>query len=109
VTWFAFGFAGVTLMGLPPSGGFLAKWLLIDAAVTSGRWPLIAAVIAGGLLAALYVFRILARAYGPRPEPGPAAVPRTLEWIALALAFAGFAVGIEAGVIAALLAHTGAP
>lgn len=109
VTWFAFGFAGVTLMGLPPSGGFLAKWLLIDAAVSSGRWPLIAAVIAGGLLAALYVFRILARAYGPRPEPGPPPVPRTLEWIALALAFTGFAVGIEAGVIAALLAHTGAP
>lgn len=109
VTWFAFGFAGVTLMGLPPSGGFLAKWLLIDAAVASGRWPLVAAVIAGGLLAALYVFRILARAYGPRAEPAPRAVPRSLEWIALALAATGFAVGLEAGVIAALLAHTGAP
>lgn len=108
-TWFAFGFAGVTLMGLPPSGGFLAKWLLIEAAVATGRWPLIAAVIAGGLLAALYVFRILARAYRRRPAEAPAAVPRTLEWIAFGLAAAGFAVGIEAGVIAALLVHTGAP
>lgn len=105
-TWFAFGFAGVTLMGLPPSGGFLAKWLLIEAATTTGNWPLIAAVIAGGLLAALYVFRILARAYTPERGPAPPVVPQTLEWIAFGLAVAAFLVGIEAGVIAALLART---
>jgi len=34
----AFGLAGVSLVGLPPSGGFAAKWLLLSAAVASGQW-----------------------------------------------------------------------
>ena len=28
----AFALAGMTLMGLPPSAGFLAKWQIIEAA-----------------------------------------------------------------------------
>ena len=34
----AFGLAGVSLVGLPPSGGFAAKWLLLSAAVSTGQW-----------------------------------------------------------------------
>lgn len=39
----AFGVAGVSIMGLPPSGGFAAKWLLLQAAFEQGRWDLIGA------------------------------------------------------------------
>jgi multicomponent Na+:H+ antiporter subunit D len=28
----AFALAGVSIMGLPPSGGFVAKWMLLEAA-----------------------------------------------------------------------------
>ena len=40
---FAFGLAGLSLMGLPPSGGFVAKWLLLTAGRSTtanggGRW-----------------------------------------------------------------------
>jgi multicomponent Na+:H+ antiporter subunit D len=55
----AFAIGGVTLMGLPPSGGFAAKWLLLDAALRSGQWWWLPVIIAGGLLAAVYVFRVL--------------------------------------------------
>jgi formate hydrogenlyase subunit 3/multisubunit Na+/H+ antiporter MnhD subunit len=97
VTLFAFGLAGLTLMGLPPSGGFLAKWLFIDAALELGLWPLVAVVIAGGLLAAGYVFRVLRQAFLLAPEATRfQPVPASLEWTALALAAASMVLGLNA-------------
>jgi formate hydrogenlyase subunit 3/multisubunit Na+/H+ antiporter MnhD subunit len=106
LTWFAFGLAGLSLMGLPPSGGFLAKWLLIEAAILRGQWIMIVLVIASGLLAAGYVFRILSRAFRSAEQERSASlapVPRSMEWVAFALAAASVLVGIEAGAIAQLL------
>jgi len=108
LTLLAFGLAGVTLMGLPPSSGFLAKWLLIEAALDRGYWGLVVVVLAGGLLAAGYVFRVLRHAFLLAPEShAVAAVPRTLEWVAFALAAASVLLGLRgaelmqlAGVIA---------
>ena len=34
----AFGLAGLSLMGLPPSGGFIAKWLLLTCRGRRGHW-----------------------------------------------------------------------
>jgi multicomponent Na+:H+ antiporter subunit D len=55
----AFALAGVSLMGLPPSGGFLAKWLLLNAAWQHGQWWLVVVLVLGSLLAAAYLFRAL--------------------------------------------------
>lgn len=97
VTLFAFGLAGVTLMGLPPSAGFLSKWLLIERALAVGLWPLAAVILAGGLLTAAYVFKVLRHAFG-HAAPGVAyrRLPRTLEWPALWLALASMALGLHA-------------
>mgnify|MGYP001164634006 CR=1 FL=1 len=96
VTLFAFGLAGMTLMGLPPSSGFLAKWQLIDAALAQDAWTIVAVVLAGGLLAAVYVFRVLRQAFLLAPADAPlAAVPRTLEWGAFALAAASVLLGLR--------------
>ena len=108
VTLFAFALAGVSLMGLPPSGGFLAKWLLIDAALAQGQ-PWIAGVaIAGGLLAGIYVFRVLRLAFrvaaagdDETPPPRPAAL---LEWSAFLLAAASILLGLFAMPLINLLA-----
>jgi len=107
VTLFAFALAGVTLMGLPPSGGFLAKWLLIDAALLRDRWDMVILVLAGGLLAAIYVFRVLRQAFllppsgeRRRMEHRPAAI---LEWTAFALAAASILVGLRGIEIVRLL------
>jgi multicomponent Na+:H+ antiporter subunit D len=62
ITLFAFGLGGLSLMGLPPSGGFTAKWLLLQATVDSGQWLWAAIVVGGGLLAGGYVYRVLAPA-----------------------------------------------
>ncbi|MCC6070463.1 complex I subunit 5 family protein [Massilia sp. GCM10020059] len=97
VTLFAFGLAGVTLIGLPPSAGFLSKWLLIERALAAGLWPLAAVILAGGLLTAAYVFKVLRHAFG-HAAPGVAyqRLPRTLEWPALWLALASMALGLYA-------------
>ena len=47
VTFLALGLGGLSLMGLPPSGGFAAKWLLMKASIEAGQWVW-AVVMAGG-------------------------------------------------------------
>lgn len=96
VTMFAFGLAGVTLMGLPPSAGFLAKWQIIEAALAQGYWVIVVVVLAGGLLAAVYVFRVLRQAFLlPPADSVVLPVSRTLEWVAFALAAASVLLGFR--------------
>jgi formate hydrogenlyase subunit 3/multisubunit Na+/H+ antiporter MnhD subunit len=61
----AFGLAGLSLMGLPPSGGFVAKLMLLTAATETTNWSIAVAILIGGILAASYVFRVLGRAIVP--------------------------------------------
>jgi formate hydrogenlyase subunit 3/multisubunit Na+/H+ antiporter MnhD subunit len=65
---FTFALAAVSLMGLPPSGGFVAKWLLLEAALASGQWWWILVMMIGGLLSAAYLFRVLGQAFLPTPQ-----------------------------------------
>lgn len=100
---FAFALAGVSIMGLPPSGGFIGKWLLLQAALTQGRWDLVAVMLLGGLLAAAYVFKVLGTAF---TEAGvthaPRAVPAPMEWAALLLACGAILLGFLATPLLAL-------
>ena len=105
VALFAFALAGVSLMGLPPSGGFVAKWLLLRAAAAAGAWWWAAVILVGGLLTAAYVFRVLRRAFLAAP-PGARfhPVPRTLELAAFVLAAIALALGFNATATLSLLA-----
>jgi multicomponent Na+:H+ antiporter subunit D len=94
LTTFSFGLAAVSLMGLPPSGGFIAKWLLLTAAFTSGELVWAAVMLAGGLLAAIYLFRPLNRMFD---EAGPARlepVSRRRELVPMALALLAVLLGL---------------
>lgn len=54
------------------------------AALAQGYWIIAVVALAGGLLAAVYVFRVLRQAFMLAPEGrAVAAVPRALEWSAL--------------------------
>jgi multicomponent Na+:H+ antiporter subunit D len=55
----ALALASISIMGLPPSGGFVGKWLLLVVALQSGQWWWVVGVLLGGLLAAAYSFRFL--------------------------------------------------
>jgi multicomponent Na+:H+ antiporter subunit D len=118
---FAFALSAVSLMGLPPSGGFIAKWLLLQASLASGQWWWVVVLLGGGFLAAAYVFRVLRYAFVQQgeasqpvqsvarpvrsPEPRPV---RPMEASALGLALAAVALGLAPQWPLALL-RTGAP
>jgi multicomponent Na+:H+ antiporter subunit D len=105
VSLFAFGIAGVSLMGLPPSGGFLAKWMLLEAAFVQGAFVYVAVLMLGSLLTAIYVFRVLAAAFRqPAADVGVVKpVPAMMSAAALLLALAALAAGFAAAPVLALL------
>ena len=108
LTLFTFGLAGMTLMGLPPSSGFLAKWQLIEAGMARDLWIIPVVVLAGGLLTAVYVIRILSSAFLlPATSVENATVPRTLEWTAFALAAGSVLLGLRGVELMALLPNWG--
>ena len=86
VTTFALALAGVALIGLPPSGTFLAKWQLLSAAIAVGQWVWLPVVAAGSLLAGAYVFRVLGHAFAPGEGVGPVLAQSRVEVPALLLA-----------------------
>ena len=78
VTFLALGLGGLSLMGLPPSGGFAAKWLLMKASIEAGQWLWAVVMAAGGLLAGGYLYRVLAPALsGERSETESGASARS--------------------------------
>ena len=86
VTFLALGLGGLSLMGLPPSGGFAAKWLLMKASIEAGQWVWAVVMAAGGLLAGGYLYRVLAPALSGESPPLKRVPERDRECIALALA-----------------------
>jgi len=100
---FTFALAAVTMMGLPPSGGFAAKWLLVSAALEAGAWWWAAVIVAGGLLAAVYVFRAL-QVFIAEGDPAvhEAVAPVRTEWVPLALAGASVALALAVPLITRL-------
>ncbi len=102
---FSFGLAGVSLMGLPPSGGFAAKWLLLQASLASGQWWWVAVLLVGGILAAAYVFRIYRASF---KEVGDSDdfyhPPRSLEAIPMLLALLALGLGLVAAPVLSIMA-----
>jgi len=96
MTVFAFGLSGLTLMGVPPSGGFVAKWLLLTASIARGQWWWSLVVVAGGMFTGVYVFRVLARTVTrPRERLVPSTpVARHREAVVLALAVLSVLLGL---------------
>ena len=57
-----------SLIGVPLTVGFVSKWYLIQAALEIGAWPVAVVVLASGLLAIVYTWRMVEAAYF-RPAP----------------------------------------
>jgi formate hydrogenlyase subunit 3/multisubunit Na+/H+ antiporter MnhD subunit len=96
VTTLAMALSCVTLIGLPPSGGFIAKWLLLTATIESGQWWWIPPLLGGGLLTAAYAFRLLSYAFrteGRVPPMRP--VPLGMEMMTLSLALVAILIGLR--------------
>jgi NADH:ubiquinone oxidoreductase subunit 2 (subunit N) len=91
----AFAISGFSLMGLPPSGGFSAKFLLLVAALGEGHWLWGAVIIVGGILAGAYVFRVLGLMMAaPAAGVEMQSIGRGRQFIALALSGVAVLLGL---------------
>jgi multicomponent Na+:H+ antiporter subunit D len=98
VIYLSFGIAGMSLMGLPPSAGFVGKWLMLTSAVQSGQWWWVVILLVGGLLTAGYVAIVLSQALERDTEQhvDPLPVPKLMTLAVFALAAASLLLGLRA-------------
>jgi multicomponent Na+:H+ antiporter subunit D len=68
LTMAAFTIAGLSIIGVPLTVGFISKWYLVTAALEQNHWLIAALVLAGSLLAIVYIGRVLEAAYFQKPE-----------------------------------------
>ncbi len=87
-TVLTFAISGLALMGVVPSGAYLAKKLLLEAAGNSGQWWWTIVLQGGAAFTAAYVVLVLANALRRPAAPVTLAKPvsRLSEYAALALA-----------------------
>jgi multicomponent Na+:H+ antiporter subunit D len=55
--------AGLSLIGVPLTVGFISKWYLVLASLQSGLWPVALLIVLGSLLAVYYVWTLVESAY----------------------------------------------
>ena len=70
-TFAAIVLAGLGLIGLPPTAGFVSKWALVTAFVEQGQWVVVAAVLVSSLLALGYVGKVIEVAWFREPARTP--------------------------------------
>jgi formate hydrogenlyase subunit 3/multisubunit Na+/H+ antiporter MnhD subunit len=94
MTTFAFALSSITLIGLPPSGGFTAKYLIMTSAFAAGQWGWALVMAGGGLLAAAYLYRPMAVLFARADKPAVPFPSRARQAVPLVLAGAAIALGI---------------
>jgi len=67
-TMAAFLIATLSMIGVPPSSGFLSKWYLSLGSMESGQVPIVFVMMASGLLNAAYFIPIIYRAFFKAPN-----------------------------------------
>jgi multicomponent Na+:H+ antiporter subunit D len=68
-TMAVFTVAGLSMMGVPLTVGFVSKWYIAIGALHAGMGYLIPVIITGSLLSAVYVWRIIVNIYFPEELP----------------------------------------
>ncbi|MEM7056646.1 MAG: monovalent cation/H+ antiporter subunit D family protein [Pseudomonadota bacterium] len=105
LTMGAFVIAGLGLIGVPGTAGFVSKWYLIQGAAEAEAWWLVVVIVIASVMAVLYVGRIIEVAWFQEPaaavvrKPPPEMV--AITWVlALATIYFGVQTEISAGVAA---------
>lgn len=71
--------AGLSLIGIPGTAGFISKWYLVVAALELGWWWLAALIVISTLITAVYVGRVVEAAFFRDPAKGLADVREAPE------------------------------
>ena len=63
VTMACFVVAGLSMIGVPLTVGFISKWYLVLGSLEAGLWPVAVLIVGSSLLSAVYVWRVVEAAY----------------------------------------------
>jgi multicomponent Na+:H+ antiporter subunit D len=92
-TFTAFALAGLSIIGVPATAGFISKWYLILAAMESGHWWLVMLIVVTSLMAVYYIWRVVEAAwFQDRPADAPVVTEAPMSllvptWVLVALNF----------------------
>jgi len=68
VTMAAFAVGALSMIGVPPTAGFLGKWFMLSGAVSSQQWLAVGVIVLSTLLNTAYFLPIVYRAFLVSPE-----------------------------------------
>jgi NADH-quinone oxidoreductase subunit N len=90
----------LSLAGIPPTGGFMAKVTSFEAAVRSGYWPVVLVAVLASVVAAFFYLRVIVLMYMQDPEQDEALSVTPVPRVAISvLAAITLAVGVFPGLV----------
>lgn len=92
----AFVVAGLGLIGMPLTAGFISKWYLLTAVLETGHWVYAVAVLVSSLLAIIYIARVVETLYFRTPaesEQAATAPPLSMTLATWAMVLVGLFLG----------------
>ena len=103
LTMAAFTIAGLSIIGVPLTAGFVSKWYLVTGALEQNNWTIAVMVLLGSLFAVVYIGRVLEAAYFQKlPDDQDPAKVKEAPWLMLlplwALVIANIYFGIETSI-----------
>ncbi|HBM84237.1 MAG TPA: cation:proton antiporter [Halieaceae bacterium] len=103
----AFVIAGLSLIGVPGTAGFISKWYLVVAVMGVPGWgiPLVMAIVISSLMAVVYLWKFVETAYYGTPPDGDVSameVPLPLRLLIWSAALANIYFGLSPGLPIAL-------
>ena len=72
-TMTAFAVGALSMIGVPPTAGFLGKWFMLSGAMETGQWIAVAVIFASTLLNAAYFLPIVYSAFFRKADESAAA------------------------------------
>ena len=76
----SFALGSLSMIGVPPTAGFLGKWFILVGAAGTGQWFAVAVVVLSTVLNAGYFLPIVYRAFGRPPAAPGQGGPKEAPW-----------------------------